>query len=516
MGLGMANGRRIANTVTFPAPVAGWNARDALANMGKQDAVILDNFVPKNTEVVLRAGSSNHVTGITGTVETLAVYAKAAGTYSMFAAAGTAIYDATTAGAVGAAVQTGLTNARWQTTNFATAGGKFMYMVNGADKPRLYDGTSWVAVDGASTPAITGVTTTSLVHVNVYQRRLWFTEKDSCRVWYLPVVSIGGAAQSFDLSSLFSAGGYLVAMATISADSGTGMDDFAVFISSEGEIAVYKGIDPSSAATWYLVGVFTVGAPVGRRCVTQYGADALIVSKDGVLPLSKALLSARTNTSIAISDKIQEAVSASTSLYGSLFGWEITIFPEENLVVMNVPTSATTSEQYVMYALNGAWCRFRGWDATTFVKMGNALYMGMNGKVMRAYSGTSDAGNNIAGEALASFQYHGGMTLKRYTMARPIIATESANVGLVLGLNLDFDQTAPTGTPSVTASTSGTWDSSTWDSGTWGGSFTISKGWQSVGGVGYCAALHIKAASSSSGLKWQSSDYCFEKGQGYA
>jgi hypothetical protein len=512
----MANGRRIANTVTFPAPVGGWNARDALANMGKQDAVILDNFVPKNTEVVLRSGSSDHVTGITGTVETLAVYAKAAGTYSMFAAAGTAIYDATVAGAVGAAVQSGLTNARWQTTNFATAGGKYLYMVNGADKPRLYDGTSWVAVDGASTPAITGVTTTLLTHVNVYQRRLWFTEKDSMRVWYLPVVSIGGAAQSFDLSSLFGAGGYLVAMATISADSGTGMDDFAVFISSEGEIAVYKGIDPSSAATWYLVGVFTVGAPVGRRCFAQYGADALIVSKDGVLPLSKALLSARTNTSIAISDKIQQAMSEATSLYGSLFGWEIVIYPEENLVVLNVPISTVTSYQYVMYALNGSWCRFTGWNASTFARMGSGLYMGMSGKVMRAYSGTSDAGANISGEALASFQYHGGMTLKRYTMARPIIATESSNIGLVLGLNVDFDTTAPTGTPSVTSSTSGTWDSALWDTGSWGGNFTISKGWQSVGGVGYCAALHMKAASNQSGLKWQSADYVFERGQGLA
>jgi len=510
----MANGRRIANTVTFPAPVAGWNARDALANMGKQDAVILDNFVPKNTEVVLRAGSSNHVTGITGMVETLAVYAKSVGTHSMFAAAGTSIYDATAPGAVGAAVQTGLTNARWQSTNFATAGGKFLYMVNGVDKPRLYDGTTWTAIDGVSTPAITGVTTTLLSHVNVYQRRLWFTEKDSMRVWYLPVVSIGGAAQSFDLSSLFGAGGYLVAMATISADSGTGMDDFAVFISSEGEIAVYKGIDPSSAATWYLVGVFSVGAPVGRRCFAQYGADALIISKDGVLPLSKALLSARTNTSIAISDKIQQAMSEATSLFGSLFGWEITVYPEENLVILNVPTSATTSNQFVMYALNGSWCRFTGWNSSTFARMGNALYMGVNGKVMRAYSGTSDAGSNIAGEALASFQYHGGMSLKRYTLARPIIATESANVGLVLGLNLDFDQTPPIGSPSVTSSTSATWDSGTWDSGTWGGSFTISKGWQSVGGVGYCAALHIKAASMSSGLKWQSTDYIFERGQG--
>ena len=503
----MANGRRIASTVTFPAPTGGWNARDALASMGKGDAVILDNFVPKTTEVILRPGSSDHVTGITGTVETLSVYAKANGSYQMFAAAGADIYDVTTAGAVGAAVQTGLSNARWQTTNFATAGGKFHYWVNGADAARYWDGSAW------TNAAITGVSSTALIGVNVYQRRLWFVEKDSLAVWYLPVVSIAGAAQKFDLSSLFSQGGYLQAMATISADSGTGMDDFAVFISSEGEIAVYKGTDPSSAATWYLVGVYTVGSPVGRRCVTAFGADALIVSKDGILPLSKALLSARTNTSIAISDKIQQAMSEATSSYGSVYGWEIVLFPEENLVILNVPTG-TTSYQYVMYALNGSWCRFTNWAATTFARMGNSLYMGMNGKVMKAYSGVSDAGASINGEALASFQYHGGMSSKRYTMARPIISTENLNVGVVLGLNLDFDQSAPIGVPTTSGTSPSLWDTALWDQGTWGGSYTINKNWQSVGGVGYCAALHMKAASTTSGMKWQSVDYIFESGSG--
>jgi hypothetical protein len=505
---------RIASTITFQAPTGGWNARDALASMAKDDAVILDNFVPKTTEVVLRNGSASHVTGITGTVETLAVYAKANGFYQMFGVSTNgSMYDVTTPGAVGAAVQTGLSNARWQTVNFATAGGKYLYMTNGADKPRLWDGTTWVAVDGASTPAITGVTTTNLINVNVYQRRLWFIEKDSFKVWYLPVVSIGGAAQSFDLSSLFSSGGYLTAMATISADSGTGMDDFAIFISSEGEIAVYKGIDPSSAATWYLVGVFTVGSPIGRRCVTPYGPDALIISKDGLLPMSKALLSARTNTGIGITDKIQQAMSEATSLYGNNFGWELTVFPEENLVIMNVPIP-NGAVQYVMYAINGSWCRFTGWNFSTFAKMGANLYAGANGKVMKVYSGTSDSGANINGEALASFQYHGGMYSKRYTMARPIFSTQNDNVGILVGLNLDFDQSAPLGFVSAGPTYPSLWGTALWDASFWTGDYVVQKNWQSVGGVGYCAGLHMKIAASISGFKWQSVDYVFERGNG--
>lgn len=504
----MALGRRTANTITFPAPTGGWNARDALASMGKGDAVILENFVPKTTEVVLRNGSIDHVTGISGTVETLAVHSAPNGTTTMFAAAGAAIYNVTSAGAVGAAVQSGLTSARWQTANFGTAGGNFLYWVNGSDAPRYYDGSTWTVA------AITGVTPANLIHVNVYQRRLWFVEKNSTKVWYLPVQSIAGAAQSFDLGSLFPQGGSLVAMATVTADSGTGMDDFAVFLSSEGEIAVYRGIDPSSAATWYLVGVYTVGAPVGRRCFTSYGADALIISKDGVLPMSKALATARTNTAISITDKIQQAMTEATSAYGSVFGWELCIFPEENLVILNVP--GATTQQFVMYSLNGSWCKFTGWDAKCFVRMSSGLYYGTSGKVVKCYTGTSDNGAQINGEALASFQYHGGMALKRYTMSRPIISVENQNVGLLLGLNLDFDQTPPIGVPAVAGATVGLWDVATWDTGTWGGGYTINKSWQTVGGVGYCAALHMKASSKASGVKWMSVDYIYERGQGLA
>ena len=44
-----------------PAPVGGWNARDALEAMDPSDAVQLDNWIPSNGTVVGRGGSKTQV-----------------------------------------------------------------------------------------------------------------------------------------------------------------------------------------------------------------------------------------------------------------------------------------------------------------------------------------------------------------------------------------------------------------------------------------------------------------------
>src|SRR3990167_4488947 len=138
------NGRRKprAIPISIPAPVGGWNARDSLASMKPADAVLLVNWMPRSTILEVRYGHSQHVTGIVGQVETLMAYS-GAGTAEMWGIASGSIYNVTTAGAVGAASVTGLTNSRWQHVNIATSGGNFLEMCNGADGVYTYNGTTW-------------------------------------------------------------------------------------------------------------------------------------------------------------------------------------------------------------------------------------------------------------------------------------------------------------------------------------------------------------------------------------
>lgn len=216
--------------------------------------------------------------GSSTTVETLMVYNKG-GTEKMFACAGSAIYDVTAGGAVGAGAVTGLTNARWQWTMMTTSGGVYLTCVNGADTPRLYDSTGgW-----ATTPAITGVTAADLINVWVYRNRLYYVEKNSTNCWYLSSDSIGGAATVFSLGGVFKRGGFLVSGGSWSVATNGGLEENCAFISSEGEVAIYRGTYPGDTA-WSLVGVYQIGKPLGYRCTWKAGGDLAVLCEDGIIP----------------------------------------------------------------------------------------------------------------------------------------------------------------------------------------------------------------------------------------
>jgi len=497
--------------VSLPAPIGGWNARDALAEMKETDAPILQNWFPTPTYVTLRPGMVKWATGLPSQVNSVMAY-NAGTTSKLFAASGTSVYDVTSNGAVGAAVVTGLTTDKLLHTNCATAGGNFLYFVNGLDKPRLYNGTTWTAIDGASTPAITGVTTTLLSNVYFAKQRLWFVEKGSLRVWFLPVVSVGGAASSIDFGSLCRRGGYLVAMAEWTVEGGFGMKDLTVFVTSEGEMLIYEGTDPSSASTWSLVGIYYMGSPMGPKCFCKAGTDLLYISKEGLVPLSQGRFFADISNKGTLTDKIQWAISQATTMYANNWGWQVQPYPLGNALLLNIPMGTGLQQQYVMNTVTGSWCNFTGWNANAWEMLQDQIYFGDSGFVGKAWFGNDDAGVQINGDAQQAFNYFKAPgILKRWTMARPIIGA-SSSPAVLCNINVDFDSTAPNAVLNATPTTYGTWDVAKWDVGTWGGTQDIYKNWQGVTGVGYCAALRVIASGKGNTINWMSTDLVMERG----
>lgn len=495
---------------SIPAPIGGWNARDSLANMAPTDAVVLTNMFPGVSSVNIRGGYSQHATGMSGQIQSLMVYSGGA-TNEMFAAVATAnkIYDVTINGAVGAAVVSGLANAQWEYANITTAGGSYLMAVNGADTPLLYDGSSW------GTASISGVTSSNLSNILLFKNRLWFIEKNTLKAWYLPTQSISGAAQMFDLRSVCKQGGYLVAMGAWTVDAGYGVDDNLVFITSNGEVLVYRGTDPASSATWAAAGVWQLGAPIGKRCMLKYGGDILILTYDGLFPLAQALQSSRLDPRVALSDKIQGAIAEATKNYASTFGWQIVYYPKENAVFVNVPVSIGQQEQWPMNTITTAWCNFTGWAANCWALFNDDVYFGGDGVVCHAWDSTfADNDANINTSSLQAFNYFQMRGIEKYfTRARPVIFT-NGSPAIQVGMNVDFEIVTNSSPISFTPSTVGLWDQDLWDVAIWGQSLQRVNNWQGITGIGYCGAIQFQSASKNLDIQWAATDVVFQTGWG--
>ena len=366
-----------------------------------------------------------------------------------------------------------------------------------------------------TTIGITGVNSNTFINVNLFKNRLYFTQKDTMSCWYLDVDAISGPASPLYFGGIARNAGYLQAMGTWTIDAGQGVDDYAVFVTSMGEIIVYNGTDPDDVTTWALKGVWQLGQTFSRRCFFKWGGDLLLLTQDGLVPLASALQSSRLDPRVNLTDKIYFAVSQAATQYYDLFGWQINYFASENMLILSVPTDFGM-EQYVMHTITKAWAKFTGIEAYCWEVSGDAdMHFGGDGYVGIFYDTTSDAGNNIvatAQQAYSYFQTPG--QLKRFTLVRPILRTDNGIPTVLCGISTDFDTQPLTNQISFNpaAAKVGKWDIAKWDAANWGGELVTTKTWQGVTGLGFSGSISLNVASSGIELHWASTDYVMENG----
>jgi hypothetical protein len=485
--------QQVARQGVIQAPTGGWDASSPLAAMPKDRAVELTNWFPQPGYIEVRRGCNYHAWDLvsdTTPVVSLMPWAGMASAGKLFAGAGTIIYDVTTEG-IGTSSDTGWTNTQFQWTNFVNSGGTYLYIVNGANDPKHYNGSAW------ATPSLTGATPANMININVHKKRIWFIEKNTTKAWYLATDAIAGALTSFELGSNFKMGGYLMAMGTWTRDGGSGSDDYAVFISSRGEAAVYQGTDPAAANTWALVGVFQVPAPIGRRCFANYGADLALLTIEGVYPLSQLFSVDQSQVrGVALSQNIQTEFNAKARDNSALFGWEICVYPRGTRMIVNVPnTEFDDSDQYVMNTLTGAWAKFQGQHANCWCVFRDKLYFGGNdGAVYEGDTGSADVATPISATAQCAYQaFSSPGTLKRFTAMQGLI-TSSQGSQPSLGISVDFEETSDMSiSSSVGSSGIALWDQAEWDDADWAGSIQQTNNWFSVPALGRFASVKITA-----------------------
>jgi hypothetical protein len=507
----MARRGQIARQAVLPAPIGGLNTRDPVQSVPNNDALRLENWVVKPGKVATRRGYSLLATGLGGDVETLMEYAPATGVAKLYAAANGEIWrvddaDAVTGALTGSAAVAGLTSTQFQHTMFGTAAGSFLVLCNGSDSVRNFDGSSWTA------PSITGVASSTLINVCAHKGRLWFVQKDTLKAWYLGTASIAGSATEFNMSSLFRKGGKLLAIGTWTRDGGSGPDDHFVAVSSQGEAIIYAGTDPSSSATWALVGVYSIPKPIGYRCLYRAGFDLAIITDRGLVSLSEVVsVSEGTQAATALTNKIAKSFEDEARVGRSNFGWQVIEYPLENLVIVNVPAS-DASKQFAFQIETRAWSAFTGIDALCWSMWGERIYFGdRDGSVWHYGEDTSDNLAGITATIQTAFSRMGSNGQKRFLMCRPAM-TAPETLNPQFSILTDYDISYTTALNVVQFVDSGpAWDEGDWDTSSWSFAILPNSRWHAVNGYGHTGSLAF-AITTDVEIQIHGFDVLFEPG----
>lgn len=523
---------RAAQLKTFLAPTSGWIANQNLLtpNARKPDgstingAAILENWFPTATGVRMRGGSSVFATIGNEADAVVSMFSYHSGNnQKLFATTATAIYDISSpatstnihivdqlgnqlvdelgnelisslsipAGPVVYALASGA----WSVVQFSTPGGTFLRAVNGVDTPLVFDGTSW-----STAPAITVVDPTTLSFVFASKFRLWFIQKDTMNVWYLPVDSVGGAATKLPLGGIFSEGGSLMFGSTWSIESGNGPSEQTVFVTSEGQVATYLGSDPGSTSDWSRQGVYHIGKPLGPNAFVRTGGDLAISTNIGLIPLSSAFqrdVAALAPVAVSYSIEIEwnKAVAATTP------AWQIALWPTKQMMLIAPPnpTGAVPS----IFAANvrtGAWAPFTGWNVTCMQVFSDRMFFGSDsGKIVEAEVTGSDQGTAYVSTYVPLFDSLKSPAALKTGLQSRVVLRSTALPTPKVSLQTDYVVNLPVAPDDTTIVASNTWGTGVWGTSVWGTAAdkTTIDVWQSTPGAGYSLSAGVQITSGS-------------------
>lgn len=473
--------------IKVPAPTGGYNNRDNITNMEPNYAVILENMVPKARSLISRKGYVQYASLPVGEdVETIMSFRGQ--TNNLFAATASSIYDITDPDSVTLS-KGSQTSGRWSFVMFDDGAGSVLVSVNGFDKPIVFNGTTWIepVFETKDDPPVDQTDLSKkLFHVVVYQKRLFFLEKNSLTFWFLDVDDIAGELHSFSLSSVFPRGGHICGAGTWSRDGGSGMQDMLAFFSSNGEVAVYSGTDISTIDGFSLAGLFQIGEIAGfwhdpvaqdsinaSRSVLKIGSDLHVITSYGVVPLSRILpVATGASSTLALTDTVIEEFSSSFQKSHEEFGWQIIEFPFEGYVIINIPEVNEGSDakrffQLVMNQTNSSWCKFTRINALCFHSYRQRLFFGGTGGIVyEANKGYSDNNEPIQWTLLTSYQDYGIFEKKMCKRIRPYMIVQENSLAK-FAAEYDYQTRTHFYTTEMDGNIPPLWDQAIWDVDVW-------------------------------------------------
>lgn len=345
--------------------------------------------------------------------------------------------------------------------------------------------------------AITGVNTDDLSYVWSFKNRVFFVQKETLDAWYLASDAVAGAATKFPMGGVFQRGGSLLFGASWSLDAGDGLSAQCIFVTTEGEVAVYAGGGP---ADWTLAGVYRIGKPLGKKGFIRAGGDLVIATDVGFVPLSQAIQRDYAALSpSAVSFPIEEAWNEAVTNRSSE-EWHCEVWPANQMVVVAPPTvTGTSAEMYIANARTGAWGKYTGWHATCLEIFQNRMFFGsLHGKIYEANVTGLDDGVTYTSNYVPLFSDMGAVSLKTASLVRNVLRAPYP-VNDQVSMQLDFTITLPPAPDAAIISDASSWGAGIWGTSVWGGAADTQtfQTLRTVYGMGYALAPALQITSGA-------------------
>ena len=504
---------------------------------GPASAIWLYNMVAAEFGCRVRAGSRDFATHIPDTLGTLGQVRTVLYFNSVisggvddriFACTDIGVFDITGGGDGGAGWVPVLTwpnqgnNAGWVASlNYTNVAGDHYLLIADEDNGYyIYDGAVWAAgtfTGGGSTPPDPA----DLAHISEWNGRIWFVEKNTARAWFLDPLALTGDITPLDAGSRFKDGGHLVQTTTWTLDDGAGMDDKFVMISSAGDVLVWQGVDPTVATDLTLVGRWQVGSvPEGRRVMSDWGGDVLILSTAGAITVSALLTgTSALNRDKYLSKNISQYIRQEMEKTLEDYGWAAQLVPREGIAIISVPQASNTAPiQFVLDTATQSWSMFRDLDMVSMVRYGSDFIFGTSAGKVQFLEGTLDniGLDGVSGTAItfSMLTHYSGLgqaaQWKRPQFIRPYWIGAQQPV-FNIQIRFDFDVEELRVAPAYLPKDLSQWDSAIWDADVWEGTAQSYLETIGVGGMGRHMAIAIRG-NATNDLSYVGADVMYDTG----
>ena len=345
-----------------------------------------------------------------------------------------------------------------------------------------------------------------------HMNRLFFADETNLAVYYLPIQQKDGVLSVIPLNSIFKRGGTIRALYTWTVDGGMGLDDQLVIFTTNGECAIYSGIDPDTDMG--LVGVYRSDPPMSKHCVVNYGGELYVQLPTGVTPMT-AMIKAGKEGLEAVDRSVTPMFLQSSIAFREHAGWSLFLNPSSGRLFANMPLGGGRYDQMVRHMPKAVWSQFKDVPARCWGWINPYVYFGDDlGNIYQMHPiYRTDDGAPITVDVQMAWNQFKTPALKHFKMILPYVVTDGQPRPFV-DVKVDYDSSPVTNWPEISDTEEGTatWDLATWNVDDWVGGSRIWTNWTGVAGLGRVGAVRLSAQVSNCSFAVTGFDILYEEG----